>query len=67
MEHGCERRQLYAVLCALPRRNLGSADMGTAKNLSLTLPSGSAFYVAVKANNSGGASDFSNIGYFIVP
>ncbi|MBZ0091928.1 MAG: hypothetical protein K8F27_06880 [Sulfuricellaceae bacterium] len=47
--------------------SVGSADMGTAKNLSLTLPSGSAFYVAVKANNSGGASDFSNIGYFIVP
>lgn len=41
--------------------SIGSLDMGTDSQLSVTLPNNSAFYVAVKASDGAGESDFSNI------
>lgn len=46
---------------------IDSIDLGNTNTLSVVLPSGAAFYVAVKAYNAAGSSDYSNIGYFIVP
>jgi hypothetical protein len=46
---------------------IGSIEMGATNHISVTLPSGAAYYLAVKASNAGGASEYSNIGYFIVP
>jgi Putative metal-binding motif/PKD domain len=42
-------------------------DMGTAIGISLDLWGGAAFYVAVKAYNSSGSSEYSNIEYFDLP
>ncbi len=42
-------------------------DMGNQTSVSFELPRGSAFYVAIKAYNKQGESDFSNIEYFIIP
>jgi hypothetical protein len=39
-------------------------DMGNQTSASFDLPAGSAYYVAVRASNSSGMSDWSNIEYF---
>lgn len=41
--------------------SIGSMDIGTAPQFSVTLPSDSAFYVALKAYDETGESDFSNV------
>lgn len=41
-----------------------SIDAGTQTGFTLELPEGTAFYVAVRAYNGIGVSDFSNIGFF---
>lgn len=41
--------------------NIGSIDMGTVSQISFDLTKGVGFYVAVKAYNDVGSSDFSNI------
>lgn len=46
---------------------IGDLDMGTQTGFSIGLPPGAAFYVAVKAYNNVGESDYSNIEYFIIP
>lgn len=43
-----------------------SLDLGLQTAFSVSLPVGSAFYVAVKAYDSSSASDFSNIEYFVI-
>ena len=43
-----------------------SADMGYIDTLSGELPSGSAYYVMIQAYDTGGFSNFSNVGYFII-
>ncbi len=45
---------------------IGSLDMNSLLGGVIALPDGSAFYVAVRAYNSDGYSDFSNIEYFIL-
>ncbi len=45
---------------------IGNIDMGNQTRVSFELPMGSAFYVAIKAYNKQGESDFSNIEYFII-
>ncbi len=45
---------------------VASMDMGNLTYLSLDLPEGSAFYIAVQAYNDKGKSDFSNALYFII-
>ena len=43
-----------------------SIDLGLQTALSVTLPVGSSFYVAVKAYDSSGTSDYSNIEHFVI-
>lgn len=45
---------------------VATMDMGNLTYLSLDLPEGSAFYISVKAYNTAGTSDFSNVEYFII-
>lgn len=46
---------------------IGQIDMGEALEITTALPSGSAFYIAIKARNSAGNSGYSNIDYFVIP
>jgi len=46
---------------------IGSFDMGSQTTISVDLWEGAAFYVAVQAYNGAGGSDYSNIGYFVIP
>lgn len=41
-------------------------EMGSQTSASFTLPNGAAYFVAIKAFNSAGESDYSNIEYFIL-
>jgi agmatine/peptidylarginine deiminase len=45
---------------------IGSTDLKSQLGFSATLPLNSAFYVAVKAYNAEGYSDYSNIEYFVL-
>ena len=45
---------------------IGSADMKSQRGVSATLPLNAAFYVAIKAYNAEGYSDYSNIEYFVL-
>jgi uncharacterized protein (TIGR02145 family) len=45
---------------------IGSADMGSQTSFSTTLPNGSAYYIAIKAYNSSGSSEYSNISNFTI-
>jgi len=45
---------------------IGSTDMKSQQGVSATLPLNSAFYVAVKAYNSEGYSNYSNIEHFVL-
>jgi len=47
--------------------NIMSMDMADKMDFSIALPSGSSYYAAVKAYNSFGESDYSNIEYVAVP
>jgi uncharacterized protein (TIGR02145 family) len=55
------------ILYAAPYPNASviyDFDMGTKTSASFDLPYGSAYYVAIRASNSAGLSDWSNIEYF---
>ena len=43
-----------------------SVDMGTQTSISVNLWEGAAYYVAVQARNSAGASGYSNVEYFVI-
>jgi len=47
--------------------SIGSGDVGNNTSFSATLWPGAAFFVAIKAYNSAGSSDYSNIELFILP
>ncbi|MDM8563922.1 fibronectin type III domain-containing protein, partial [Candidatus Marithioploca araucensis] len=63
---GAEGYRLYYAPYPDPD-TIGDIDMGNQTSVSFELPRGSAFYVAIKAYNKQGESDFSNIEYFIIP
>ena len=44
-----------------------SVEMGTATSLTVTLPLGAAYFVAIRARNADGESPYSNIGSVIIP
>ncbi len=46
---------------------IGSVDMGNETSVSFDLWNGAAFYVAVKAYNGAGFSEYSNIEFFSIP
>jgi len=47
--------------------SIESADMGNNTSISVTLWPGAAFFIAIKAHDSAGSSDYSNIELFILP
>jgi len=47
--------------------SIGSIDMGNQAAISVDLWKGASFFVAAKAYNSVGSSDYSNIGHFVIP
>ena len=58
----------YTVYYAPPDISyIGSIDMGTKTGISVTLASGTCFYVAVKAYGGTGDSGYSNIKDFCIP
>ncbi|MCK5522701.1 MAG: right-handed parallel beta-helix repeat-containing protein [Thiomargarita sp.] len=63
---GAEGYRLYYAPYPNPDP-IADIDMSNKTSVSFELPMGSAFYVAIKAYNKQGKSDYSNIEHFIIP